>query len=371
MVKYWLKNRFLYDLIVSIALSLVMCFAFVFSSNNALKNNYLENSIYINSEIDFQIPNPSKEQIVEINNKEFVENTFSYYLTKTNVSGKKSSKVNVIMSDDMEKLSITMFNESTLVDSVSIVDNYACMDEVAASKLNVKCGDEMCVFISSKNIKFVVCAIYEENQLFSEGSVIVEFSGEIKSTYESVISSNSYSGAFINASNEADCDNYLKSYIPLGRLKDRTEFDSDDAYNTYNNAILSGNYSNEITKFYELRQNANQTNSKLEKDCLTMSILGALIIGIVYIVTSQILRNRKSENKYFKVIRKNKKSISTYHICSSLFSIIVYSVLTTLLLIVINAKQHLLITVLISIVLFVISMMFNIIQDKKYINNRG
>lgn len=94
MFKYWIKNRFAFDIVASLFLSLLFCFAFILPSNLNYNNLNSENSLYLNSEIDFQIPNPSVTQLNEIKAKSFVEDTFGYYLTKTNLTGNKSSKVN-------------------------------------------------------------------------------------------------------------------------------------------------------------------------------------------------------------------------------------------------------------------------------------
>ena len=258
MIKYWIKNRFVFDLTISILLSLLFCFAFIFPSNAKYTNLYDDNSLYINSEIDFQIPNPSVSQLKEIEAESFIEDTFGYYLTKINVSGKKTAKVNFLMSDSMDNMSFTMFNEKTIISSSLNTADYAYLDKVASDSLGVSNGDVISVNIASYKIEFVVCRIYESNTLFKDGTVLVEFTGSIKDAYEANASSNSYSAAFIKASNDSKCEDYLKTYIPLGRLKDRSKFDSDEAYNTYNDAIMSGNYANEITNFAENRTTAEK-----------------------------------------------------------------------------------------------------------------
>lgn len=371
MIKYWFKNRLIMDLLVSIALSFFVCFVFIYTPNNAYIKNYEENMIYIHSEIDYQIPNPSVQQIKDIEDEEFIEDTFAYYLTKTNVTGKNTSKVNLMMTDNISSLSITMFNESTLIDSIINTVNYAYIDEVTSSKLDVNCGDEITINILNYSLKYVVCKVYDENKLFADGTIVVQFKDKIKEIYETAVSSNGYSGAFIKSSNDSQCNDFLKSYVPLGRLKERSEFDSDEAFHTYNNAIMSGNYTNEITNFSELRDSALKINNRLEKEKLLMTILGASIGGIIHLVISQVLRRTKSEDKCFKEIIKNKITIKKYRICTFVFSTIFFSVFIALLLTFIKSVNVLLVVLLISTALYFVTMIVNIIQDRKYLIDRG
>ena len=293
MVKYWIKNRLVVDLLIAAVLSLLFSFAFVYPSNNNCLNVQNENSIYLNSDIDFQIPNPSVSQLSEIKAKTFIQDTFGYYLTKTTSKGNKSSKVNFLMSDTMGSLSMTMFNDKTSISSISKTSNYAYVDLIAADSLGINCGDELSVTIAGSTLKYIVCGIYEDNSLFSEGTVLVDFSGDIKTVYEANASSNGYAGAFINASNESECESFLRSYIPEGRLKDRSAFESDEAYNTYNEAIKSGNYANEITNFGSIRIQAKTELASAENTRTTMGLIGSIVVGIIYIISGFILRNRK------------------------------------------------------------------------------
>lgn len=367
MIKYWIKNRLIFDLLIAAVLSLLFSFAFVYPSNNNCLNIQNENSIYLNSDIDFQIPNPSVGQLSEIKAKSFVEDTFGYYLTKTTVKGTYSSKVNFLMSDTMGSLSMTMFNDKTSISSITKTSNYAYVDLIAAKALGLKCGEELSVTIVGTTLKYTVCGIYESNSLFNEGTVLVDFSGDIKTIYETNASSNGYAGAFINASNESECESFLRNYIPEGRLKERSEFDSDEAYNTYNDAIKSGNYANEITNFESSRIQANKELSSAKSTRTTMGYIGSIVVGIVYIIASFILRNRKSEDKYFKEVLKNKKTISQYRIASLIFGLVVYVLATVVLQVYFGTLSISLIPLCISATLIFVAYIINVVKDKKYL----
>ena len=61
---------------------------------------------------------------------------------------------------------------------------------------------------------------------------------------------------YISASDYNTCQTYLtKDYRPMGRLKDRDRFDSDEQYQVHYDAIMSSGYANEITDF-RVRENS-------------------------------------------------------------------------------------------------------------------
>lgn len=369
MIKYWVKNRLLFELIITAVLSLLFSFAFVFPSNYNCAKIEDDDSIYLNSNIDFQIPSPSISQLGEIKSKPFVNDTFGYYLTKTNIIGKNNSNINLLMSNQMDSLQLTMFNDSTKIASYSesLIGNIAFLDEIAAKKLNVGVGDELTIAIAGQNLKYTTSTIFRKNMLFSEGTIIVDFVGDIKSIYESNLSSSSYSGAFISVSDISECEKYLKSYVPLGRLKDRSEFDSDEAYDIYTNAIMSGDYSNEITNFSKLRNIAISELKSAKLNRRLFSYIGAISIGIVYFIMTMILRSRKSENKYFGNVLKNKKSIITYRICSLVTNTSIFLMLSIVIQLYMNTISITIIPIVISTILFIITYMINITLDKSYV----
>ena len=369
MTKYWVKNRLIFDLIVSVLLSLLFSFAFIFSNNNICKNIENDNRIYIKSKIDYQIPNPSSKQLEKIKNKDFVDNVFGYYLTKINVSSNKSVKVDLLLSDTMENLSFTMYNDSNLINTVehNLNENYAYLDYKAAKLLNVNCGDEISFAISNETFKYKVCSIYQTNTLFKNGTVLVDFSDSLKNAYEVNASSKNYSGAFIDAKDTGQCETYLKDYIPEGRLKDRSEFDTEEEYLAYNNAIKSGDYSNEISNFSYSREQAINEFNEANKNLLIMSYVGSIIVGVIYIFASLVLRRRKTEEKYFSKVLINKNKIYIYRLNSLIISLILFVVTTTIIQLIFNSLNVSIVPIIISSFIFIISFLIDIKQDKKYI----
>lgn len=367
MLKYWTKNRFLFDITCCIALSLLFCFAFVSPSYGSFSKVYSENNIYLNTKIDYQIPNPSKDQLEEIKGLSFVDDVFGYYFTKTNISGTKSAKTTLLMSDTMDSVDMTMFGSRSLISKTIQSDKAAFIDEKTSKALKVGIGDRINISIASSRLDYVVCGVYESIAVYPEGAVLIEFSGEAKKTYEANASSNSYSGAFIDASNEQECKQYLNSYIPMGRLKDRSEFTSDEAYNLYNNSILSGNYSNEISDFCSQRPLAVNIVG-VEKNNLTkMTFIGAAAVGVTFLVINEVLRFRKSENHYFSALLKNKKSISTYRWLSFIVGLISYGTVVAVVSFLTSEFSVVAFPLVVTAALFVVTHILNLIQDRAYL----
>ena len=368
MIKYWIKNRFIFDLVIAVALSLLFCFAFVQPQKQKYDKVLDENFVYANSEVDYQIPNPSIEQLTEIKNQSFVEDVFGYYLTKTNVKGNNTSKVNLIMSDTMNSLSFTMYNDKTKLESSNQNEtNYAYLDKTAADALKVSIGEEIKITLASTTLSYKVSRIYSANPLFKEGSIIIDFSGELKNIYNANVKSNGYSAAFIKTNNVSECSNYLNNYKPLGRLKDRSEFETDEAYNTYNNAIMSGNYSNEITNFSESRKLAIKEIDSSKNNLIMMSYIGSAISAVALIIFAFILRHRKSEKKYFKDVLKNKKSTISYRTCSLLLGLVVYGLIACLIQLLFNSISLVIIPIVIVLGVYVLIYILDLVQDKSYI----
>lgn len=367
MLKYWFKNRFILDLLLSIVLSLLFIFAFFFTTNANYNKVCSDYDVCLNSNVDYHIPTPSVTQLEEIKNKSFVDDVFGYYFTSTSVSGTKSSKTNIVMSNQMNSISLTPFNDNTLIKSVEKDANYALIDEKASNNLGVDVGSKIKFAIGTYNLEFTVSAIYKNTSLFDDGVILIDFSGSTKEAYESKVSSNSYSAAFIKCNNGEQCEEYLKNYIPLGRLRDRSEFSTDEEYNAYNNAVMSGNYSNEITNYYSLRSVAISESNKAKNSETVMCYIGASVVGILYIVICLMLRNRKSEKIYFSNVLKNKEAIKKYRVSSLLTALIVYCSSVFLFQLLFKEFMVVAIPTAIASALFIVAFVIDICLDKKYL----
>ena len=81
---------------------------------------------------------------------------------------------------------------------------------------------------------------------------------------------------------------FLRDYKPLGRLKDRADFDTDEEYQKHYNSWSTANYYNEVTSFESRLASANTKN-------IINYIWGYVICSLVIVLANVGLSLRKSE----------------------------------------------------------------------------
>ena len=317
MFSYWIKNRSLFTVLASIILVILICLVFINPNIQIYGENRLATNVYSDSEIDFDIPSPTPEQLTEIAKLDFIDEVFGYYYTETNVTvNNKNIKTKLLFSDCMDSINFTMYNDTRLIESSSnVYSNSIYIDYEFAKKNNVSLGDT----ILFNNIEFQVSKIYETNTYYSS-AVFAPLVGAQK---DFILSrSKAYSGAYLKVNDLAKAENYLKSYKPLGRLKDRDSFSTEEAYQNHYDSWNSANYYNEITNFNDKLQNANVKTG-------INNIVGYLLFVAIIVAINIVLFFRKSEIKYFKS-KKDKKSIKKYYIINEITFVIVSIVITNI-----------------------------------------
>lgn len=99
---------------------------------------------------------------------------------------------------------------------------------------------------------------------------------------------------YISASDYNACQAFLTTdYRPLGRLKDRELFDSEEQYQVHYDAIMSSGYANEITDF-RIRENGLDT-----KGNFLMLLIGAGLAATLMIIFNIVMGKRGCEKNYF------------------------------------------------------------------------
>lgn len=304
MIKYWLKNRFLFSLISALFLGTVSLFAFAKPNFTAHSENILLTSVYDKTNIDYDIPAATKDQLTEIVNLEYVDGAFGYYFTDSSlkISG-KSKKTKILFGDMLDSLEFSMYNDSRLISKLDGLSNPLYADYKFAKDNNIQLGNE----IEFNGITFQVGRIYETNTYYGS-AVFIPLVGEQKTLIEST--SRSYSGAYLKVNDSTKADAYLRNYKPLGRLKNRAEFNTDEEYQIHYNSWGKANYYNEITSF----------ESKRESVILKTEVsfyLGVVISTILMIGLYVGLSFRNCEKVYFSK-RKDKKEVRLYYFLSSI-----------------------------------------------------
>lgn len=317
---YWTRHRLLPSLILAVALAVITVFLFVSPYVEQQASSYNAQSVYKNSDIDFIVPEPSFDQVSELPGTNGVDKVFPFYLTKTEVKvNGKSRTTTVLLSDQYENVGMTMYNDSRLLGKASgDVDNPIFVDWQFSKDTSAKVGDTISFALGGNTVEFTIAAVYETNNIYDGGAILAEITQDQKDVIAENAKSNGYSGAYISATDYNACRSYLTTdYRPLGRLKNRDQFESEEQYNTHYDAIMSSGYANEITDF---RVRENDLDSKQSS---LMILVGALLEAVILIVFNVIMANRGCEKGYFKkhCIPKG-QNVKPYYTISFLFEMI-------------------------------------------------
>lgn len=317
---YWTRHRLLPSFILAVAIAAITGFLFVSPFVEQRASSYNAQSVYKNSDTDFIAPEPSFDQVSELPGTNGIDKVFPYYLTKTEVRvNDKSRTTTVLMSDQFQNVDMTMYNGKRLIEKASgsannpiFADWQFCHDTGAAL------GDTVSFSLGGSNVEFSIAAIYETNSIYDGGAILAEITPEQKDVIAANAKSNGYSGMYISASDYNACHTYLMAdYRPLGRLKDRDQFDSEDQYKLHYDAIMSSGYANEITDFKVRENDLDSRQSPL------LILIGALFTLAAIIVFNALMANRGCEKGYFKKFCIPKgQNVKSYYTISFVFELI-------------------------------------------------
>ena len=294
---HWVRHRLLMSIAICCVVTLVAVLLFVFPYILTSSETYNSQSIYKKSEIDFVVPEPSFEQASQLSGTHGIDKIFPFYKTTSLVTfNNQTRSTNVLMTDQMQNVDITMYNSNRLIkESKQQVSNPVLIDWQFAHDTGANIGDTVSLAIGENNVDYTVVAIYETNSLYDEGAILVPISVEQKEAISSNSKNNGYSAMYISASDYGACQTYLKSdYRPMGRLKDRDVFDSDEQYQIHYDAIMSSGFANEIT---DLRV---KEDSLSIKDSPVLVWIASVIVFACLIIFNILMRKRGSEKNYFK-----------------------------------------------------------------------
>lgn len=296
MTGYWIRHRVILSIVMSAVTALMSGLLFVFPFVSQTAEYYNSQSIYKNSDIDFIAPEPSFEQVSELPGSNGIDKVFPYFLTKTSVNvGGKSRTTTVLLSDNPKNTDITMYNDRRLIKkSDTDFDNPILADWQFCKDTSTDIGDTVSFTIGDNTAEYRIYAIYETNSIYENGAIFAPISSELKDAIALKSRNSGYSGMYISASDYNTCLAYLtKDYRPLGRLKDRSQFDSDEQYQIHYNAIMESGYANEITDF-RIRENS------LDKKVNSLIIwIGAALSCVLIIAFNVIMSKRGGEKGYF------------------------------------------------------------------------
>ena len=317
MFKYWVKNRLLFDIFTSIILIIISAFAFIAPMFANIGEARLMASLYESDKLDFDVPSPSYEQIALLEKESSIESVFPYFFTNTSVSvNGKTRDTNIFFSDAFNKLDQTMYCDSRLIEKAS--GNYSnpiLVDYQFVLDTGVKLGSVISATFGVIKVEFQVSAIYETNTYYEGGAVLAKWEGAQKDAIMAVSPKLEYSGAYIQAADYQLCKQYLESqYKPYGRLKDREDFATQEAYDIHYNAFMSANYANEITDFAAKGQESVASAEVKLNNANLFVVFAFVLIAVLLIVYNLGMWLRKSERVYFakRKVSGDSKTVAYY-----------------------------------------------------------
>lgn len=293
---YWIRHRLLLTIIMSAAIALITGLLFVFPYIGEQANNYNAQSVYKNTNIDFIAPEPSFEQVDELSGTNGVNKVFPFYLTKTQVSVNGSNRTTtVLLSDQFQNIDMTMYNDSRLIKKAdSKYDNSILVDWQFCKDTSSTIGDVVSLSIDGQTVEYRIYAIYETNTIYEGGAILAQITSDQKKSIMQKSKNSGYSGMYISASDYGACRTYLTTdYRPLGRLKSRDQFESDDQYQVHYDAIMASSYSNEITDFRTRESGLAKKNNPL------MIYIGAALAAVLLVTFNLLMSKRGCEKVYF------------------------------------------------------------------------
>ena len=344
------KRNQCYLLLGSILMLLVACLCsatFVKDNLNHASEKKCFESIYKNTSIDYIVPGPSFSQIEEIekSNSTGITAITPYYETTTEVviNGKPVSGTSILFPF-VEKIQFTPYCPARIsAGAVTFGGGDAIVDQAYADRNNCDIGDLASILIAGHEYKFTIKSIAEKNTFYESGTIALILSADQASEIESA--GIKYSAAYISASDQTKCKAYLYSeYKPLARLKDRSEFESDDVYSQHLQNFNDADWSKEITNCQE---NYKALSVKYEnvQASITVNIgIMTVIVAIVIIVFNSILLTKDSIKSFMKtmIVKKSgtKKAVKKFYRTGITANMILFCLACTWIYIFLAQKTH-------------------------------
>ena len=218
-------------------------------------NNYKDTKAFFNIDktfVDYIIQTPSKEQVNEINGMDHVESVTPYlYSAVDSKINSKTVRVSLFIVEKSEDLAKTPFSNNLLLQqSQTSYDNELFVSDDFAKANSLELGDEIVLNVYSQSIKYKVKAIYSGDRRNIGGVAFAIKTGYLSQAIEIKYGTNyKYSGAYIDSNNHSETEKWLENYKPLGDLRSREEFASEELYQIYLDNRNKTDYT--LTTFYK------------------------------------------------------------------------------------------------------------------------
>ena len=163
-----INNIFALSIII-IAINFINTFVFMSPYINYKSKKYAYSDFYHNFNIDFDIPSPSKNQINELRNLDFIEKVIPYYYANLTLNYGKNRNSNILFFDNLEDIEY-IYNDNRLINKVNQTDNFIYADYYFIKDSKARLNDILKTSINGIEIEFSINGIYKENLYYNNGA---------------------------------------------------------------------------------------------------------------------------------------------------------------------------------------------------------
>lgn len=293
MKKKYIIITFMISFIVFSSLTLINLN--LYKKEHSLYLQYYDNLYaYEYYKYDYQVKNPSYDQVEEMESLDFIDSLLPVYREKVNLNHKSSAKETYGIFTNKESLEIMGINKDLLLEGEykTLQNNEVFIDETFANKHKVKIGDTVSLgYFGSKSKEYIVKGILKDH--LSVGSGYVYFITD-EETHNEFLNANSklqYAFMFLKAKDYFSLKDYLKNYIPMAEAPQREDFQYEITYQIELDEFLNKDHRNAINILQDVIDiQSNKYSTYLDqanklKQTISINIIIHTIILIVAITS--------------------------------------------------------------------------------------
>lgn len=313
-------------ILLGIAFTYIACMMMSAAGNS--RQSVSKSSYYDACDFDFIIPKPWYTQIQEIQDKDFVLNIIPYYvITRNALSNGNACDIHLFLIEKSYGLDNTAYADSLLVEGTTLSDGTIVIDERTKQKLQANVGDTVTLSIGETTFTFKVAGVSRDNILFNYPTSVIYYDEAVKREIEASSVNLAYSAAYVKASDISAAESYFtRDYRAMGKVGERSWYESDDAYNFMKSSIGNQSFAREVINVSQLRAaekaNANE-KKKSETQVRTIALLILAVVNQLFWLL-YVLLTSKSYRERIKAGTKQQSVVSEF-VLGELFTLLVFS----------------------------------------------
>lgn len=265
-------------------LGILIAGAFFLSQYLDVKKNYNIKE----TSVDFIISAPSKEQVSEISSLPHIDSVVPYVFRTIELSSNnKTIETNLYIIEDANNLSSTVFSDKLVVKKVDSNPRnalYISQDFALLSKLNL--NDTVDIKIDGNSVNFQIVGIYKSDYRNVGGTLMAVLSDDVISALGGTYR---FNGAYVCSNDVSKTRDYLDDYQPLGDLRSREEFSSDEAYQIYLDERKNDEGRSVFDREIHLNNVGKRNDARLLRNLLLTIVCVVVALLVVCISTSKRL----------------------------------------------------------------------------------